>query len=451
MMLSFVLSKFITKLSKLTLADFGRLCFIVSLFMVSFDIFLVIPIGFNFRAAQLIMLFPIALTLIQFMINGNFRYPVGFIFLVLWSVFIVIFIPNSDFPVRSVGYAFWLIFNLLTIFSMAQLFHKKDHVFLLMKYYIYSFVFVASFGLLQFLLSILHLGSPLVQDWWFPGVLPRINGFSYEPSYFSTYLLLGWVLLAYLLRVKSHFLNRSYQWTFFLILSLAIFLSSSRMGWMMMLLWYMQYPFLFSLKLLRGKFKKSYFNYSVILVVSGLCMLVFITMYLGLEKILFLLSGLGLFGTSAHSSGQRFNELIDTLTVFTQSPYVGYSLGGVASAIARLRGVTVTSLDDAKLNEGMSVFAEALAASGIIGFIPFSIYIASIIFKPILRRRIWTPDFKEIILSMVCALAFIFVILQFNQNILRPYLWTHIAVLSSLFYVGNKEVRMMNENNNDRC
>jgi len=129
------------------------------------------------------------------------------------------------------------------------------------------------------------------------------------------------------------------------------------------------------------------------------------------------------------------------------SPLIGYSLGGISSALGELRGSPVTSLALAKQNGGMSVFAEVLAASGIVGFIPFMIYIAQIILKPLKLARIGiSPEIKILLRAMAFSLLFELFILQFNQNILRPYLWLHISILSSIYAVAIKEKWIVSAN-----
>ena len=53
---------------------------------------------------------------------------------------------------------------------------------------------------------------------------------------------------------------------------------------------------------------------------------------------------------------------------------------------------------------------------------------------------------RYILISLVIALIMELVILQFNQNILRPYLWLHIAMLSAYFNIYKGENN--NENSN---
>jgi O-antigen ligase len=146
-----------------------------------------------------------------------------------------------------------------------------------------------------------------------------------------------------------------------------------------------------------------------------------------------LAAGTGLYGTAAHSVNDREKSLSNTIAVFEKSPLVGYSLGGVATAIAVEHGTLVAGNSDAKHNEGGSVIVEVLAASGIIGVIPFLLYFGVLIGKPLsVSRRVGTQA-GTVLAALTWAFLMELLILQFNQNILRAYLWFHVGVLSAAY------------------
>lgn len=163
-----------------------------------------------------------------------------------------------------------------------------------------------------------------------------------------------------------------------------------------------------------------------------------LTVYKADHLMRFLAGGTGLFGTPAHSTAGRSDRMFETLAVVRKSPFVGYSLGGVAAAIAESHGETVTTQEGAKNREAVSVFLEVLAASGVIGFVPFVAYILTLFIKPAGLARLSEDQYRAILTALLWALAMEFLVLQFNQNILRPYLWFHIAVLSAT-YAGLKD------------
>ena len=196
----------------------AHLFFIAAAFTSSFDIFLVFNFGFNFRATQLFLIIPIFIS-VMISIGYKTTWPLGFSWLVLWTFFIILFIPNTNYLTKSIGYAAWLIFDVLIIYACCQIYSSIPRVLILLKWYVYTFLFVALFGILQFISPIFGFGNALlIKTWWIPDVLPRVNGFSYEPSFYATYLLIGWVFCACLLELKSNIFNlNKLRWIFYII------------------------------------------------------------------------------------------------------------------------------------------------------------------------------------------------------------------------------------------
>jgi hypothetical protein len=154
------------------------------------------------------------------------------------------------------------------------------------------------------------------------------------------------------------------------------------------------------------------------------------------------LNGTGISDTAAHSVVERENSFEETVAVFVQHPLIGRSLGGISSAIAEYQGDTIRSFEDAKTIEGMSVFAEVLAASGVVGFIPFLCFLVVTIRDPLRLARIAPPFYSSLLYGLVRSLIFTWAILQFNQNVLRTYLWAHLAILATVYAATLKAVRL---------
>lgn len=413
-----------------------------SIFTSSFDIFLVVNLGFNFRISQLVLLLCFAILAILVVEKRKIKLFHGFGFLFLWSILNLIFVLNSYSYVRAIGYSFWLFYYLIMILFFVFLFDEKPKFLNLIRVYIYSFLFIAAFGLFQFISPFIGLQTGLITQWWIDGILPRINGFSYEPSYYATYLLIGFIFTGYLIRNNIYLWNdERIRYIHFMIL-LSMVLSSSRMGIAMIVLWY-SIPFLNIIKkviinALRFKDLSQIISY---LLLGGIGMILVLT-YLDLSKLSFLLQGIGLGGSSTHSTMGRLNTALDTFRVFLQNPIFGVSLGGVAASLAHMRGFISISFDVLKMNEGMVTFIEVLAASGILGFIPFLFFLKSIVVDPFKKAQKLINFDGQIIRGLVYALIFELLILQLNQNILRPYLWIHIAILLTAFNLFNTPNRI---------
>ncbi len=421
----------------------------------SFDIFLTVEAGGNYRFCQIMTLLLILLAVAKAARIGTI--PVlGAVPLSIWLICQIVFIPATNFWPRSLGYCLWLFLDFCLMFSCVQLFSNDlRSLIAILRWYVYSFAWVATLGIVQFFLPLLGGGAPLVKQWLIPGTLARVNGFSYEPSYFATYLLIGFVFSGSLRRNCSTLLPAKTLLTIYCLTAIGIIISSSRMGiaFLFIDVFLAQLrPWLsFSADLLKGRI--ALFKLRALLPsflsIAFICAIVAGTS-VAIEKnpalALILLNGTGISDTAAHSVIQREDALEETFAVFLQHPFVGRSLGGVSAGIADLQGEKIKSFEASKDFEGMSVFAEALAASGVIGIIPFLCFLITTVRKPMRMARSACPFFSVLIHALVRSLLFAWAVLQFNQNMLRPYLWTHLAILASVYAAalqfGNGSARL---------
>lgn len=416
----------------------------------SFDIFLVLSAGGNYRFCQIATV-PLILLAILKVARGVYIRVLGAVPLLIWFLFQIAFIPTTGFLPKSLGYCLWLLLNLALLFSCVQLFgDNRASLLKLLRWYVYSFGVVAGFGILQFLLPLLGFGGLLVKQWWIPNQWARVNGFSYEPSYFASYLLIGFVFTGSLRRNRSTLLPSRTLLVVYLLTAIGIVLSSSRMGLCFLF---------FDVFLSQFRLFVSFLGDFLKLRISLLKMRALIPSFLSIVFIfvitvgasvaiernpalaLMLLNGTGISDTAAHSVIERENSLEQTYDVFLEHPLIGRSLGGVSSAIADLQGERVESFEESKDFEGMNVFAEALAASGLIGIIPFICFLVVTFQKPWRLARVAPPFYSVILRALLRSLFFAWVILQFNQNMLRPYLWTHLAILASVYAAASQTRR----------
>jgi hypothetical protein len=392
-------------------------------FIVSGDIFFVIPIGgFTLRIFQVLMV-PILLKGLWDLFNRSV-WPLGFGYLLLWTLFIVCFVPNTSFLDRSIFYALWLIFSVFMVLGLTCCIDTQEKLRTVLRWYVYSYGFSAAFGLSQLALPLVGLPPFLLQQWWFPGILARINGFTYEPSYFATYMIAGWITIDYL-RYKKF--DLPYLSLTYWMVTVALLLSGSRMGWTVMLGWWCLRT-LWSLR--AGVLPWRKVGISVFLAVVLLSSIV-VSMGLRTADFSFLVNGLGVLeDAGSYSSAGRWDLAMQTLRVYLDHPFVGVSLGGVATAIGRQNNETISDNEDAKANEGQCTTAEVLAASGTVGFIFYVLYLVRLV------GVMWRPpEPSAFVKSLGWGLIALMLMLQFNQNILRFYLWFQIGILSAAYRV----------------
>ena len=409
----------------------------------SFDIFLTINLGPNIRISQLFVLALFAAALVSHRMGLTLLIPLGGQYLLAWWCVQLAFVPVVEFWQKSLAYAVWLGLDIALVFAMVNLFATgRNQIEKFLKLYLVSYVLIAWFGIVQFVLPIIGGPSLLVQQWWLLGRVPRANGFSYEPSYYATYLIMGVCTLGSLRRSGVGGF-RSKRWAFgYFAIIFAIVASSSRMGIIFLLLELAILPLRWLRRVIRTPrliLALPVLGRRTILAVAFLlCACIALPGIVrwsldNLQTIEIFANGTGLMGTSSYSIDERGDHLTDTLRTISDHPWIGRSLGGITESIARYRGAKPNTFDEAKDYEGQSVFAEVIAASGIPGSIPFFCFVVITIFAPLRLANRSTPLQAAWLRALVYGLVIEWGILQLNQNILRLYLWVHIAALATLF------------------
>lgn len=392
----------------------------------SFDIFLTVDVfGFTFRISQIFCIALMIIYLCTIIKRGKMILPLGYKNLLIWVAMLVAVTFNTALPSINIGYHLWLIFDILIIFCLTQLIEDKEANNKILKLYILSFFIMAIVGIIEFIIGVMGIKIPFITQWWIDGKFPRINGFSFEPSYYATYLLLGWVFCRVLVERNIKICKNLFR--ILITITIAIILSSSRMGIAMIAI----FEVIMWLKNLFRGTNKKYVQIMFIIGVITVIIIGFLFQQGKLDRILF---GTGLNGTASHSVTIRENDLLSVWEVFKQSPIVGRGLGGIYVQIAENRGFDIYNVSVQSVATGISVFLEVLAASGIIAFIFFILYMLNLIVKPLkLNKRNIEQEHKDIMNALVLSFIMEIIILQFNQNILRIYFWIHIAVLCMYF------------------
>ena len=401
----------------------------------SFDILFNLNLGgFNVRTCYLAAFAFIFVYAGQFKDASRFRF-IGIGSFAIWFLFITAFVWNTQFLTRNIGYLAWLCFNMFACYSIYKYGQLKSANELI-RLYVVSFFVMALVGIAQFMLSAVGI-HVLITMWWKINKIPRVNALSYEPSYYATYLLIGFVFLYYSQRKGIWYFKQRMQILILSCVTIAIFLSTSRMGILFMVV-ILLYDF--AKMMIRALFtwRISRVNFFIALVFIGAMATVVGRILLDDKQRKLYLAGTGLESTASHSKDTRIRQMNNVFLVFQDSPIIGYSLGGIAPAIANYYGDKTKDQKKAKEYEGLNIFLEVLAASGIVGFLffcswLFQLFRANIKLTALLRLHGYARE-SGILEALRYALIAEFLILVLSQNILRPYLWILIGVTNALYY-----------------
>jgi len=375
--------------------------------------------------------------------TGTILWPRGGTALLLWCATQVIFLPGSIMPSIGIPYYLLLFFTIFGVFAVLQLYGRSCYIESLMKIYLSSYVFVGLFGIFQQITPALHLGTYFVQMWIIPKKFPRINGFSYEPSYFVTYIVMGWIMILDL-RASNARITLTKKWKWYAVaLGSVMFLSTSRTAWLIMVV---EGIARVGPKALRGarrelvKLRAGYLRIplprfavlALIGIIFGVGALAAVAISSIVDPEIFLV-GTGINNTASHSVDDRSNRSVDTFNIFLAHPFIGQSLTGVGGRVAELHGERFNSVEDLRKTWGFPVILEVLAASGILGVIPFLYFFGVITVGNFsLIKQNWPQEQAKWLRALVRALIFECLILLGNQNLQREYLWFHVTMVVTI-------------------
>jgi O-antigen ligase len=340
---------------------------------------------------------------------------------------------NSAFPARSIPYFLWTIFNAVFFIYAVVAFinlHPGAGRFALRCYVIAGLV-PAAFGIVQFTIGTLGLGAPLVQQWVIDDVIPRVNAFSYEPSYAALYLLTSACLTGLLARDQV-WLGLPMRFLFALT-CVVIVLTFSRSGWIALVLFLLFWLFI-------GERAAKKLQVRTVAIVLIACTAVVALFW---EHVSFFgARWLEPAGYEA-SISPRINRLFDTAEIFVNNPLLGVGPGAIGGVIWATPGFEVRYEEDSPWRtEGAGQAFEMLASGGVIGFLSWAWLVISVVRLCLLLARDCEDRAAR---SMLQALAWAFVftvgLLQANQNFLRPPLWIHMGVCMGWYVFVNNSRR----------
>lgn len=416
-----------------------------SFFTASCDLILVFKLGGTVRFAQIMVLVVMLAAIAQMIQHQAILWSQGASALAIWCFLQGVLISQSMATAISTQLYFLLLFTVIGMFATLQIYGRSEWLQPLMKVYLQSFVFVGIFGLFQLVTPALHLGSFLVTQWIRYGELPRINGFSYEPSFFATYLIIGWITVIDL-KVSKASIVRGQRWSWAVaLLTAALVFSTSKTAIIFVVLEGLARlaPLVARMarnqirRLQRGSLVFTLPGPARFLRVSAIVVASVIILGLATRVVdpALLLAGTGLNNTAAHSVTTRRDSFNDTVEVIRQHPFIGRSLGGVAASNAALHGAKVTNVEELRLYWGFPVPVDIFAASGLLGFIPFLwFFLAITVGERKLIKDSWPDERAKWLHALIRALIFEWLCLLVDQNLLRVYFWFHVTMVVVVGY-----------------
>jgi hypothetical protein len=304
------------------------------------------------------------------------------------------------------NYLFFFVFpmNLFLYFDQKCIF----------RLYFSSFVVVGAFASAQVLCALWGIYLPYTTQRI--GTLARGQGWSYEPSYYALYMIpcaIYWAMRYLCSRqcrlypvVSSHL---------FLLFSTSATCLFAYGSWFVSLLAVRNIRMVRMLQLLSG------------LVFLGGSLLFLCPEWMTRGVIKYAAADF-----FVNSVLPRWEGIIRFWEIFLDNPILGAGLGGATTYYAQKQGIDLAMLDPEILDQNCptNVATELLGSVGIVGMMMFGT-LCFLIGKECIRvvHAPLAEEERGHLIALITSLFVLFVLLQFNPSMMRPYVWLHCALV----------------------
>ncbi len=388
--------------------NIGRIIFLTFLITsTGFDVLSINIGGGNLRASYLFYLI-VYLFIFKLVRLHNIQNIYIYLFILVGLISII----QSYNPLRSGMYLLWIIFSYIVIFGIFSFFtfkHPED----IYKCLFYSFRIQV---IISLILSILGIG-----------IYGRATILYYEPSYFAI------ASIIYLALVFTRIIRFGFKQSLLDILMLLIELYTTKSATLIIA----AMTVLATSYLLSGfTIKKVFSLVSIVFILFSLSLfyakvsndLIATTLqqaYSSENPVLYLMD----------RGGNRIPRLQCAWDVFLDNSWLGVGIGGYESYTNTIN-ISYCSAGKAWLSAeeqpATNIFVEILATTGIFGGIFFVAFLSHLIFMKSLKKLNYMQ------LSYLIAIISMLIMLNFEANYLRPYLWMILGIYSGSLMSGNK-------------
>lgn len=336
----------------------------------------------------------------------------------------VISLLNSPNPIAGAGFIAFFLFNYVVYFLIPYNQFRIYHPDFLLKIYSFSFYCTGTYVLFQILFSLGGVILPGVTQ--YIGTMARGTAFAYEPSFYALYMtpFAMYCTTKFLLQDRADRKIKDVFWPNFLLLA------STSTGCFFSYLFFLFFIIIFNyLKIISLSTKKLIVNFSIA------CISAFVVLWIT-NKDLIVTGFLKFFyreGISHFSVQDRWRGLTEYWDIFLEHPIIGVGLGAGPFYLAKKKGVNAIDLLDPQIlakYSPMNAATEVLASVGILGSLCFLyfFYLLFNTFRLNLQIPTLTKEERMNLIAFALSICVLFMTLQFNQSIMRAYMWIHVGV-----------------------
>ena len=270
-----------------------------------------------------------------------------------------------------------------------------------------AFIVTGCYVAAQFACSLFGINLPGVEQWF--GTVARGSAFCYEPSYYALYFT------PFLMFENARYLlgsSERIRLGALLFYNLCFLLSTSTSCFFIYLCFSLLQPYL-ALRL-----------FALFGALCGAIYFAFPEMFQMLFKFFYI-------GLTHYSFVERWEGLMRDWNFFLEFPWIGMGLGAIPSYMQELAYGSAWHADIDLRNSFIStnITMELLASLGILGAVGFLWLIGRIALD--FWRTLSLPITQEErirLKALAISLLVVLFALQFNQSMMRAYLWIHVAI-----------------------
>ena len=330
---------------------------------------------------------------------------------------------NSLNPTACIAFIMWVIFHFIFYFLTSYTLFYFLSSSTILQIYLNTFFLMGFYALVQFLFSTLGIILPGVTQFIFH--VARGQAFAYEPSFYALYMTPFMVIqTTQFILSPPEKRNLSH-----LICAHLFFLISTSTGcFFSYLIYFSQLILLKYHKIITINLKKHLLKSSVI----------FISIFYLLWSLNHQLITHGLlkffFSKHLHSSlAIRWQGMIDYWNIFLEYPLFGVGLGSGPFYLAQQKLASSVDLLDPAIVAHYSptnILTEIFASLGLTGIALFTIFLF-LLFETFYKTfKIFSLSSQERInlIAIALSVSVMLMTLQFNQSLMRSYVWVHIGI-----------------------
>jgi len=338
--------------------------------------------------------------------------------------------PN---PVRGYAYATWALFDVGVVAAgLALTLSRVADLERALRVWIAALTAIALFGILQWAIGVAGGTPPFVTQWM--DAIPRINGLSYEPSYFAFSITAGLAMAMVGIVAERSFIRPRQAAACGGVIVVALLLASSRSGWIGLAVLSLG---LLAASALRWSRLRRPQRQGLAILGAGY-LLGGALLALGPSGLYADMARKGLDTREQSSSAPRLEGVQQALEMARRNPLVGVGLAQFGGTLAAADGQERSEREvDAMVT--FNLYAELLAENGLVGLllVLWGLLLCAVAAWRAWRARLGSLSTVAGALLAVGCLQF-GIMYQFNQTLFRTDVWCLLGLTAAVAMARSK-------------